>query len=426
MRLWLALIAAAAAGLAVAQDAAVKSQQAGALMQQRQYARAALIYEELAKAMPLNAGLWLNVGLARFQGAEFEKAGPALETAVKLNPRLAPAQMMLGLCRLKMGEAARAVAPLQTAARLDPANELARSELASAYLEAGRHDEAAAAFAALPGNKALLGRGYALLGIAEASAAELERRAPASAWRLSLRARALQAQGSGEEAQELARQAQAKSPGVPGLASPEDPARDWPKLLADRRPLAEPLYWRALAANALATETLTKLAGTPEAVELEAEALRAQGKHREAAEKWKAACERSPNDARLRKRQAQAHWQAGEFDAAGQALAGLAEDGDVLFLLGDLAQRREDTAGARAFWERGVQRSPGAKPMQAALGKLLLEAGESAAAIRHLEAARGLEPAVLFQLSRAYTATGRKQAAAQALREFQLQQTKPE
>lgn len=410
----------------------MKAQRARELLSSRQYAEAAALYEEVAKAMPGNAGLWMNVGLARFQGAEYDKAAAALSAAVKLNPKLGPAQMMLGMCRLKMGEPVRAIPPLETAARLDPGNEMARVELASAYLEAGRHDEAAAAYGALPGNKALLGRGYALLGIAEQSTAELERRAPKSAWRLALRARALQAQGETEQAAALAREAMALAPpAVPDLkrltgedtSSPE-PTYDWPKLLTDRKLLPASLYWRALAANALATEALTKLAGAPEAVELGAEAFRAQGKHREAAERWQAARTASPGDTRLAKRHAQALWQAGEFDAAGRALEGLPEDGDVLFLLGDLAQRRDEAAAARTYWERGALRSPGAKPLRAALGKLLLESGESAAAIPHLEAARGLEPAVLFQLSRAYAAVGRKQAAAQALREFQAQQTK--
>ncbi|MCC6540575.1 MAG: tetratricopeptide repeat protein [Bryobacterales bacterium] len=410
------------------QAADEQARQARALLEARRYAEAAAAYESLAAQMPGTAGLWLNVGLARFQGGEYGRAAEALERAVKLQPSLAPAQLMLGMTRLKRSEPARAIAPLETAVRLDAKNELARAELASAYLEAGQYARAEAAYAKLPGDKAALGRGYALVEMAAQATRELERVAPESSWMLALRCRALLAQDRREEAMEQARRAAAKKPVAPGVAEllegkPEPaPPAPWARLLADARPLAASLYWRALAATALATETLSQLAGKPEGLELQAESLRAQGKYRESAGVWEQAMAAAPRDARLAKRRAQALWQAGDWEAVGQALAGLPEDGDVLFLRGDLAQRAGEAAAARAAWEKGAAIAPGLVAMRAALGKLLLENGEAAVAIPHLEAAREMEPAVWFQLSRAYAAAGRRADAARAAREFQARQ----
>lgn len=405
-----------------------QARQARALLDARRYAEAAAAYEALAAQMPGTAGLWLNVGLARFQGGEYGQAAEALERAVKLQPGLAPAQLMLGMTRLKRSEPARAIPPLETAVRLNAATELARAELASAYLEAGRYERAEAAYANLKGDKAALGRGYALVEMAAQAAQKLERVAPDSAWVLALRCRALLAQDRQQEAREQARRAAEKRPMVQGIAEllegkPEPtPPAPWRRLLVDARPLAASLYWRALAATALATETLSQLAGKPEGLELQAESLRAPGKHREAAAVWEQAMAVSPGEARLGKRRAMALWQAGDWEAVAQALSGLPEDGDVLFLRGDLGQRAGDSAAAREAWEQGVARAPGLLPMRAALGRMMLAPGEAARAIPHLEAARELEPAVLFQLSRAYAAAGRKADAARAAREFQARQ----
>jgi predicted Zn-dependent protease len=69
--------------------------------------------------------------------------------------------------------------------------------------------------------------------------------------------------------------------------------------------------------------------------------------------------------------------------------------------------------------QQAVSLDPNALSARAALGKRLLEAGNAAQAIPHLEAAKSLDAKILFQLSQAYKSTGKVALSRQNLAEYQ-------
>ena len=112
-------------------------------MQNGSFDEAARIYQELVRAVPGDAGLLMNLGMALAMGGhEAEAIGP-LERAIKLKPALVPAQLFLGSSYLALGEAVKAVAPLRRAVAAEPANVEYRRLLARAYVESDRALDAA-------------------------------------------------------------------------------------------------------------------------------------------------------------------------------------------------------------------------------------------------------------------------------------------
>jgi tetratricopeptide (TPR) repeat protein len=77
--------------------------------------------------------------------------------------------------------------------------------------------------------------------------------------------------------------------------------------------------------------------------------------------------------------------------------------------------KREDYAAAKPFAEKAVKLNPNMFPARNALGRVLLETGDVAGAIRELEAGVKLapdSPEMHFALAKAYVKAGRKEAAA--------------
>ena len=112
-------------------------------MQKGSFDEAARMYQELVRAVPGDAGLLMNLGMALAMGGHEPEAIGPLERAVKLKPALVPAQLFLGSSYLALGEAGKAVPPLKRAVAAEPANIEYRRLLARAYAESDRPLEAA-------------------------------------------------------------------------------------------------------------------------------------------------------------------------------------------------------------------------------------------------------------------------------------------
>src|SRR5688500_7042817 len=92
-----------------------RSAEGAAAMQAQRFDEAATIYEGLVTARPTDAGLLLNLGMARYMAGHIEEAIPPLQKAVKLKPTLAPAALFLGASLLDVGRLKEAAVPLRKA-----------------------------------------------------------------------------------------------------------------------------------------------------------------------------------------------------------------------------------------------------------------------------------------------------------------------
>jgi Flp pilus assembly protein TadD len=142
----LAVLVSQAAGQSPARPSdaglAERSRAGKELMAAGRYAEAAAAYRELVRAMPGNAGLLVNLGMALHLSGKDAEAIPPLESAVRLDPASLPANLFLGAARLRTGRAEAAVVPLQKAVRLQPDNLEARSMLAEALMGLERPGQA--------------------------------------------------------------------------------------------------------------------------------------------------------------------------------------------------------------------------------------------------------------------------------------------
>ena len=168
------------------QDAlAARVTEAAVAMQSGRFDAAAEIYGELVTARPNDAGLLMNLGMARYMSGHPDQAVPALQKAVRLNASLAPASLFLGASLLDLGQFAAAATPLQRAVTLMPKNADAREMLARAYLGSSKPSKAAPQYLTLttlqPENpKAWYGLARSYEGIAETAFLALQKEFPDS------------------------------------------------------------------------------------------------------------------------------------------------------------------------------------------------------------------------------------------------------
>ena len=143
-RFLLALLLLAWTQLASAQspELAAKSKAGTDAMAAGRYDEAVTIYLELAKALPDDAGILTNLGIAQSMAGRPRAAIAPLERAVKLQPSRHPAWLFLGTAYLEAGEPAKAVSPLAKAVSTDARSVKARQMLADAYLSLDRYDDA--------------------------------------------------------------------------------------------------------------------------------------------------------------------------------------------------------------------------------------------------------------------------------------------
>jgi len=465
---WLGTFAAASPQ---AEELVRKSQQAKQAMAAGRYEEAATLYQELVRALPGDAGMVFNLGLARYSAGRHREAAADLATAVKLDPKLARGWLLLGMSRLKLEDPAAAVGPLERAVALEPANPIARLELGDALLKLGRHGEAAGHLERLTeltptDPRAWYGLGSAYLALARAAFEQLEATAPGSAYWYALVARSRAEQQQYRSAFYFYRQALALRPDFRGLHAAlaeiyrRTGREDWAAVelereralgppdcssalfecrfarddfrgvlnLASRRQDPEALYWRSRAASTLALKALGRLeqlGPSPYRHRVAAEALRLEERHAEAVREWRAALKLAPGDAALQLELARSLMANQEHKAALEVLDELVQSrpawAEVHRLRGVALLSLQQAAEAVAPLEKAVRLDPGSTAARAALGRAYLQTDRPAEAIPHLEAAAAADDDgnLHYLLAQAWLRTGEREQAQAAFRRRQ-------
>jgi tetratricopeptide (TPR) repeat protein len=446
---------------------AAKGAEAQRALQAQEFAKAEQLYLELVRALPSNAGLRMNLGLARFSVGKYELAAQDLRQASRADPKLWAAKLMLGISLQKLGRPLEAIAPLESVVKERPGDELARFELADALLAAGQAGLAARHFRTLAGNRADHGKAwYGLLlahrEMARGAAARVWTSAPGSVYALALRARERAAGQQYVSAVRLYREALTRGP-LPGLHEAIGAIYratghpDWSAVESERergvaRPdclkqagacaflagdyaalatappgaSAETLYWQALAHDELAAQArikLERLGPSPELHQVRAREMEDRTRYADAVREWKSAAALSKGDAQVERGLARALWLSRDYDAAIPLLQKLIAGGagDLRYLLGDSLLERDGPEAGAADLEAALKAEPNSPQIRASLGKAYMRSGQAEKAIPLLEGGRDADAdgSVHFQLSRALRSAGRGEEAQKALARYE-------
>jgi predicted Zn-dependent protease len=448
---WLCWLALPAVVLRAQPDPGVMAQRGKQAMAEGRFAEAARIYAEVVRAMPGNAGLLLNLGMAQHMAGQQKAAAQTLEAAVKIDPGLLPANLFLGASYLKLGQAARAIAPLNRVLAAQPGMRDAVEMLAEATLGAGRHREAARHYAAWTeadptSARAWMGLGRAQEGIAGEAFAAMEKLEPESGCGLALIGEMRHRQGQLAGAYQLYRAALAKKADLPGIHTAiasiyrETGHADWAAIEeAKEQPAgrssgaAKPGTVEAHCeevrrANGAAARAFARLAALPPSVEVHqflAGNARAQGRHLDEVKHWRAALALAPGDASLRVELAYAlHMakdHAGAQQALEEALGAMPGSPRLHFMLGDTLLSQQKASEALPYLRKAVAGDARLMAARSALGRALMQLGRPAEALPHLKLALegDTDGSLHFQAAQAYRATGQDAAAQQALAESQ-------
>lgn len=127
-------------------NAAYAGELAAQLYFARRYDEALPRVEALARQQPNEARWSFFLGDMHLQRQEVEQAVPLLERALKQAPDLLTAHHALGRAYMQLGEAAKAVPELEAALSIDADGSL-HYQLAQAYIQTGRREEAKAPLA---------------------------------------------------------------------------------------------------------------------------------------------------------------------------------------------------------------------------------------------------------------------------------------
>jgi predicted Zn-dependent protease len=443
-------------------------------MQAGRYDEAAAIYGELTAARPADAGLLMNLGMARYMAGHPEDALTPLQKSIRLQPALAPASLFLGASLLDLGRAKEAVPPLQRAVTAMPDNADAREMLSRAYLETDQFRKAAASYRTLtamqpevPKSWHGLARSYE--GIAQEALAALQRQSPDSPLLELVVADVAVSQEKFPAALAIYRRVQEATPPVGGIheAVAELYERagkpDWAaeELKAVKRRSASECatrvaecsflagrfreslsaamqsttpsarYWTIRAANRLATEAVAKLETLPPSVELHlirAELAQSGGRHTDAVTEVQAALKLSPGNPGIETALAEALLQAHNLDEVLPLLERLnrdnPSDGALLAMYGEALLQAQQLERAMPVLERAVTLKDAPPAARASLGRAYVQAGRYEDALPYLAAAAKDDDNgdVHYQLARAYQALGRPADAQRALAEYQKRQ----
>jgi predicted Zn-dependent protease len=457
---------------------AARSKQGSDAMEAGRFEDAAAIYRELVAALPNEAGLHMNLGMALAMGGHEADAVAPLERAIKLQPTLMPAQLFLGTTFLSLGKPQSAIAPLRRVVTARPADAESRSLLGQALLAAGRPIEATTQFEKLtalaprePGAWSLLAEAYN--GIVQTTLDTFERSAGEDAWRTLLLADALRDDGRLAAAFGVYRRALGQLPNTravhDGLAAVYELSghADWAaeqrargaKIALDctvqiaecavakgrhadaltataKRVDPASRYWRIRAAAALTKAAFARIEALPDSRErrvMRAELARSRGQHVESVAELKAALAFTPDDPALLAELALSSHLARDYEQAiaveRQLLARTPDDASTLSLYGQSLLELQRIDEAIPALERAVAQRPDDQAARGALGRAYVQKGNMASAIPLLEPAlAGDEEGLIhFQLARAYQATGQTDKAKPLLEKYQaLQQARRE
>jgi tetratricopeptide (TPR) repeat protein len=428
-------------------DLAAEAQRGKQALAEGRFADAAAIYAQLVRAIPADAGMRLNLGMALSMAGRLRDAIPHLERAVELRPALVPAWLFLGSNWLELGQPSKALPALRKVAAAEPGNTRARELLGEALLALERYERAATEFRASTGQQPSSARGWYGLGrsyegLARATFAALETEHADSAYALALRGDVMVASRQTEAANELYRRAIELEPAIREAVEGTTP-RDCGTgataacefvngryLLAvniakaARTPASQ--YWLIRSYNELAREAFGKLSAlpaSPEAHQFRAELLTNRGRHLEAAEELQKALTLVPDDPRLMKQLAVSLHRGKSYEEALTLLDRVVQrdrSADVLFLLGDtLVLVGRSAEGVKAL-EEALALEPKLAAAHASLGRAYLQTGDARAAVPHLEAAVATDEdgSLHYQLARAYEATGKPELVKKMLEKY--------
>jgi predicted Zn-dependent protease len=460
---------------ASAQALAARAAEGKAAMEAGRFDQAAVIYGELAQAYPGDAGLQMNLGMARYMSGDPEAALAPLRKAASTQPSLAPASLFLGAALLDLGRTKEAVTPLERAVKALPRNPDAREMLARAHLELGRHEAAATHYRVLTtlapdSAKGWFGLARSYEGTAERAFTTLQRENPDSPLLVLLLADVLVSEEKYADALRLYREVLSGTPPVGGLhqavaelyeragkpewavaelakAKPRSPAecktthaaeceflagRFQAALDAARKSsLPAGRYWTARSANRLATGALARLEGLPPSRELHlirAEMAQARGRNQDAVTELRAALALEPGDPTIEAALAETLIRTRSFDEALAILERLTKtypgEAQLLFLHGDALLQLQQIDRAIPLLEQAVKADASSLRPRSSLGRAYVLAGRYEPALPHLIAAAAEDESgdVHYQLARAYQALGRTDEAAQAMAEYQKRQ----
>ena len=450
--------------LAQAPTVEQKATQAKALMEQGRFAEAAILWADLVKATPGNAGLLLNQGMALHLDGQDAKSIPLLEQAAKAGAP--PAFLFLGAAYLRTQQPAKATAPLKRFVALDPRHIDARLMLVDAIgspaSETLPHLEALANLD--PQRPAVwyqLGRAYEELAFADFS--QLGKLHPESGPFFALLADSRSKVSQNRAAFFFYRKALTKSPNLRGLhtaiadiyrrtgepswALSEDVAEvklgepvckvpnpecavragQLGQALSLARPLKTPegFYWRVRSYDGLARQAFARLAQLPESPEsfrFQAETFRDQEKHAEAVAAWREALRLAPAHPDFTRELIAGLLQTKDYAEAQKLLNTIpAKSAELNLLQGDLFLAQQQPDQAIAALQQAVARDPKLLPARASLARALLQTGKPAEALPHATAAVPFDTdgSLHFQLARAYQAAGQADAAKAAMAQYQ-------
>ena len=448
---------------------AEQSNHARELMASGRYEEAIPIYRELVKALPGNAGLITNLGLACHMAGQEQEAVTQFTKALKLAPSNVPAHLYLGYAYLSLGEPAKAIPHLEVAVSADPSDAGSRGNLADALFAVRKFREAATQFEKLSQSASDNPEVWYRLGLcyqelSQDSFDELQRTATGSSYWLALvadsRAKAMQL----SSAFYLYRQAIAKNPKLRGvhaaLAAVYEKSghADWAKTelqregqlgkpdcavekhecafragsylelagLAGKTP--EIYYWKTRAYEKLAIDALAHLGQLPPSPQLHELLAKIHTDERQfpaAVEEWQKAYELSGKEVEVGTQLVLALFQVQNFKEARQLLETLLpqrpKSAELNYLFGFTLLSLKHPNDAAHYLELSLQIDPQSLVAHSSLAQAYLAMGESNQAIPHLKAALPIDKdgSIHYQLGRAYQSSGQAELARMMLQQYQ-------
>jgi predicted Zn-dependent protease len=435
-------------------------------MQDGRFDEAVRLYRDLLQAIPNDAGLLMNLGMALAMGGHEAEALAPLERALGLNPGLVPARLFLGSSYLALGQPEKAIEPLKRVVAARPADVESHRMLAEAYVTSGRPTDAVTELRkvtelapTLPGGWYALGHAYN--AVTQAAIGSFDDQPEDSPWRQLLVADALLADGRLTDAFAIYRATLERLPSMvsihdsvariydqtghadwaareraSGSLSAADCARR--KALCEFRATryrpalaaglagtdAESRYWRARAATELALAAFKRLEGLPdsrERREVRATRARAERRYTDALAELKAALVFAPLDPALLDDLGTTYYAARQYEQAVATLSPLVkvnpDDPRLLVVYGDSLLQLQRLDEALLVLRRAVDREPSDPVPRLALGRAHLQKGDFAAAIPLIEPqlTGDHDGSLHVQLARAYTGVGQKDKAAALL-----------
>jgi predicted Zn-dependent protease len=448
-----------------------RAAEGAAALKEERFDEAAAIYGELAEQRPKDAGLLMNLGMARYMSGQPLAAIAPLQKALALDPSRTPAWLFLGGALLDTGRVQDAVAPLRKAVAAMPDNADAREMLARAYLMLSKYANATAQYRALTGlqpdsPRSWYGLARSYEGLAEATLNVLQAQSPDSPLLELIVADVAVTQEKFAAALAIYRRVAVGAPPVGGLhesiadlyerAGHADWAAAERAKIDRRRPaecaaraaechflagrirealtaaLASPTpvgrYWTIRAANRLATEAVAHLETLPSSVELRlirAEMAQSRGQNTEAVAEMREAVRLAPGNPAVESALAEAFLHAHDLKEGIPLLERLTRerpgDGSLLLMLGDALVEDQQLDRAIPILEQAAKAPDALAQARASLGRAYVQAGRYEESLPFLQAAAATDEDgdVHYQLARAYQALQRPAEAAKALAVYQ-------